>query len=623
VDALALVVVPFVGYLIAYRLYGRFLAERIFALRPDAAVPSRELEDGQDYVPTRKGVIFGHHFTSIAGTGPIVGPAIGIIWGWVPALIWVFVGSIVMGAVHDFGSLVVSLRNEGKSLSEVAARYVNKRVRTISFLIVFFELWIVIAIFGLVIAFLFASYKEAVFPVWMEIPIAVALGWGIYKKKAKVVVASIVAVAAMYATVVVGHFLPLSLPVAQGQAAGVWTIILLLYAYIASTLPVTTLLQPRDYINAWQLFIAMGLLVIGVVGSSLFGGMHIVAPPLQLAPAGAPPLWPFLFVTIACGAISGFHSVVASGTSPKQIANEKDALFVGYGSMLTEGALAVLVIAAVAAGVGMGFRMDKAQALKRVPAAQASSVEALPVDEEGRVTLTESLAWTAHYSSWGGASGLKAKVDAVVEGSANMMSAVLPAAPFWKGLCVVIMGVFIASFAGTTLDTATRLQRYVVSELASDWKIPAVGNKYVATAVAVVTAAALAFSTGMSGKGALTLWPMFGAVNQLLAALALLLVTVYLRRKGGLKFLVTAIPCVFMLVMTMWAMVLNEHGYIFRHEQMKLGGAQRWFLVCFNSAVLILAVWMTVESALVFFSGKASGGEDETPVVPDATGDAG
>jgi carbon starvation protein len=167
------------------------------------------------------------------------------------------------------------------------------------------------------------------------------------------------------------------------------------------------------------------------------------------------------------------------------------------------------------------------------------------------------------------------------------------------------MGVFIASFAGTTLDTATRLQRYVVTELAGDWKIPILPNKYVATAVAVLTAAALAFATGMSGKGALTLWPMFGAVNQLLAALALLLVTVYLKRRGGLKFLVSAIPCVFMLVMTTWAMLLNEHAYIFEAEKLKLGGVQRWFLIAFNSSVLVLALWMTVESLLTFARGKA------------------
>jgi carbon starvation protein len=233
VEVLLIVVVSFVGYIIAYRTYGRFLARKVFRLNDAAPVPSRELEDGTDYVPTRKGIIFGHHYTSIAGTGPIVGPAIGIIWGWVPALIWVFVGSIVMGAVHDFGSLVVSLRNEGKSMSEITGRYVNKRARTIFFLIAFLELLIVIAIFCWVVAFVFDRYDQAVFPIWMEIPIAFVLGLAVYKWKKNVALATAAAVFAMYLTVVAGHWLPLKMPdAALGAftlpAAGVWTALLLI-----------------------------------------------------------------------------------------------------------------------------------------------------------------------------------------------------------------------------------------------------------------------------------------------------------------------------------------------------------------------------------------------------------
>ncbi len=603
-DALLLLVVPFVGYLVAYRLYGRFLAERIFNLRGDAPVPSREKADGQDYVSARKGVIFGHNFTSIAGTGPIVGPAIGIIWGWVPAIIWVFVGSIVMGAVHDFGSLVLSMRNEGRSLSEIAAKYINRRVRTIFFLIVFFELWIVIAVFALVIALLFKDHPKAVFPVWMEIPIAMALGWAIYKRKFNVALGTVLAVWAMYVTVLWGHELPVKLGEVLPEGVpvtGAWAIILLVYAFIASTLPVTTLLQPRDYINAWQLFIAMGLLVLGAVASSLWGGLEIVAPGWNPAPAGAPSLWPFLFVTIACGAISGFHSLVASGTSPKQISNEKDALFVGYGSMLLEGALAVLVIVAVSAGIGMAYKADEKRARRVLAAVEGEDVKLPPPDREGKVPLEGERAWRVHYDSWSGAKGLGAKVNAVVAGSANMMEVLgIP-----RFLGIVIIGVFIASFAGTTLDTATRLQRYVVAELARDLKLGWLANKYTATGVAVVTAAVLVFITGAGGTGAMQLWPMFGAVNQLLAALALLLISLYLKRRGGLKFLVTALPCLFMLVMTNWAMVANEVEFMGSLsealENPEKSSVQAWFLVAFNGAVLLLAVWMTAESVTTFF----------------------
>ncbi|MGB3087420.1 MAG: carbon starvation protein A [Phycisphaerae bacterium] len=565
-DALLIVVVTFAGYLVAYHTYGRFLARKIFRLDDSATVPSVRLADGVDYVPTRRGIIFGHHYASIAGTGPIVGPAIGIIWGWVPALIWVFVGSIVMGAVHDFGALVVSMRNDGKSLSEVAARYLGTRARTVFFLVVFLELVIVIAIFAVVIASIFNTYPTAVFPIWIEIPIAVALGAAVYRWKANVLLATAVAVLAMYGTVVLGRYLPFEMKdVTVGgwvlPATGVWVLILLVYAYVASTLPVTALLQPRDYINAWQLFIAMGLLFLGVVGSAFFGGLEIVAPAYNAAPKGAPPIWPFLGVTIACGAISGFHCLVSGGTTSKQVRRESDSLFVGYGSMLMEGALAILVLVAVAAGIGMAYESATGE------------------------TLTGTAAWNSHYASWEGVTsgGIGGKVAAVVIGAANMLETIgIP-----KVIGVIIMGVFIASFAGTTLDTATRIQRYVISELAAGFRVKALSNRWVATLIAVGTAGGLAFATGADGEGALTLWPMFGAVNQLLAALALLLITIYLRRRGTWGYLLTLFPCLFMLVLTVWAMVVNEINFV---------SAGNWLLVGVTGVTLLVALALALEA---------------------------
>ena len=579
-DALLIVVVAFVGYILAYYTYGRFLARKIFRLRPDAVTPSHALHDGVDFVPTRRGIVFGHHYTSIAGTGPIVGPAIGIIWGWVPALLWVFVGSIVMGAVHDFGALVVSLRNEGKSISEVTARYINPRVRTIFFVIVFLALLIVIAIFGVVIAFVFDTYKEAVLPIWGQIPIAVLLGLLVYRWRGNLTMATMVSVAAMYLLVVAGQFVPLEITPGAAAAVGMtptglWVLILLVYVYIASTLPVTVLLQPRDYINAWQLFIAMGLLVAGVVAATFKGGLSIVAPAFNATPAGAPPMWPFLCITIACGAISGFHSLVASGTTAKQVRHETDALFVGFGSMLMEGALAVLVIVAVAAGIGLAYT-PKGSAL----------------------TLTGTAAWSQHYASWTAAEGLGSKVDAFVIGSANILAAIgIPTV-----IGVTFIGVFVASFAGTTLDTATRIQRYVFSELATSIRLPALANRWVATAIVVVAAGGLAFATGADGKGALTLWPMFGAVNQLLAALALLVVTIYLRRHGSWGFVLTLLPCLFMLTMTVWAMVSNELTFVARKVSDAFPAYQKWTLVGVNALTLLLAVVMTVEAFITLLS---------------------
>jgi carbon starvation protein len=561
------------GYLVAYHTYGRFLAKKIFRLNKNALVPSVELQDGVDYVPTRKGIIFGHHYTSIAGTGPIVGPAIGIIWGWLPAILWVFLGSIFMGAVHDFGTLVISMRNQGKSISEVAAKYINIRVRFIFFAIVFLSLLIVIAIFGVVIAAVFTRFPSAVIPVWLQIPIAVTLGFTVYKRGANIPIATAIAVVGIYLCIALGAFIENNWPglfsittVGGMPVTGVWVIILLIYAWVASTLPVTTLLQPRDYINAWQLFIAMALLVGGTVVASLTVKLPLVAPHINPSlPTNTPSIWPFMFVIIACGAISGFHSLVASGTSAKQVAKEPDCQFVGYGSMVLESFLAILIIVCVAAGVAMAVKLDNG------------------------TILTGQAAWQHYYSSWIGAKGLSDKIAPVVIGAANMMATLgLP-----ETVGITLMGVFIASFAGTTLDTSVRIQRYVISELATDLRIPFLANRWAATTFAVLTAAALAFATGADGTGAMKLWPLFGTSNQLLAALALLLVTLYLKRKGGLKFIVTAVPCLIMLVITNWAMVKNETIFL---------ADKNWLLVTIGAGIFALALWMTVEALIALFS---------------------
>lgn len=562
--ALLIVVLTFVGYLVMYQIYGKFIGNRIFALSNKNKVPSVELEDDTDFVPTKKEVIFGHHFSSIAGTGPIVGPAIAVIWGWVPALLWVFIGSIVMGAVHDFGSLIISMRNQGKSISEYTAKYINTRTKYFFFFIVFLELWIIVSIFGLVIAILFKMYPGSVIPVWFQIPIAVTLGYMIYKKGVNATKGAIISVIIMYATIVLGTYVPFSLPssILGLSPIAVWSIILLIYAYIASVLPVTRLLQPRDYINAYQLLIAMSLLVLGVLFAGFGGNLHVVAPAVQAAPAGAPPLWPFLFITIACGAVSGFHSLVSSGTSAKQVRQESDSIFVGYGAMLTEAALSTLVIIATVAGIGMGYT-------------------------EGGHTFFGVQAWTIHYSSWAAAAGLGSKIGAFVVGAANLLASFgIP-----KAISVVIMGVFVASFAGTTLDTATRIQRYLLSDtFPKTFK-----NRYFTTAVVVIVALVLIFSAGANGKGALALWPLFGAVNQTLAALALIIITVYLKERLNWGWVVSGIPAVFMLVMSFWATILN---------QVKFGTDNNILLQVINAIIIISMIWVAIEGFTKFFKTK-------------------
>ena len=572
-ESLIIMVLAFLGYLVMYQLYGKYIGNKIFALSDNNKVPSVEMEDGVDFVPTKKEVIFGHHFASIAGTGPIVGPAIAVIWGWVPALVWVFLGSIIMGAVHDFGSLIISMRNKGQSISEYTAKYINSRTKYFFFFIVFLELWIIVSIFGLVMAIIFAMYPGSVLPVWIEIPIALYLGYVIYKRGGNLRLYTILAVVTMYLTIILGAYIPITLPSVIGiSPIGIWSIILLIYAFIASVLPVQTLLQPRDFINGHELIVAMGLMVLGVLFASFGGNLHVVAPAYQAAPAAAPPLWPFLFITIACGAISGFHSLVSSGTSSKQVRKESDSIFVGYGGMLMEGALATLVIIATVAGIGMGYT-------------------------SGGETLVGAQAWTHHYASWAGASGLGAKVGAFVDGAANMIESLgIP-----KNVSVVLMGVFVASFAGTTLDTATRVQRYIVTEMfPKTFK-----NRYFSTAVVILFAIALIFSTGASGKGALSLWPLFGAVNQILAALALIIISIYLKQKRKLAWLLSAIPAVFMFVMTLWAAILN---------QINFGASNNVLLQIINVIIILSMIWVAGEGLVKLFVTKIDLHDGPSPV---------
>jgi carbon starvation protein len=607
---LLIAVGSFVGFIVAYHTYGKWLSQRIFGLDPAAEVPSKQLRDDVDFIPTKKEVIFGHHFTSIAGTGPIVGPAIAVFWGWLPALLWVIFGSIFIGAVHDFGSLVVSLRNRGQTVGEVAGRLISGRARVLFLLILFAALTVVLAIFGLVIAVIFKLYPAAVLSVWIEIPIAVAIGFWVYRRGGGLLIPSIAALVLLYVAIYVGvYYLPITLPVSNPVV--VWTLILMTYCFIASVLPVWTLLQPRDYINSHQLMVALALLVAGILVATSTGQADLVssAPAIaQQMPAGAPPIWPFLFITIACGAVSGFHCLVSSGTSSKQVSTETDAQYVGYGAMLLEGALAVIVILACCAGVGMG------------------------VEQADGSTLTGLQAWQTKYDasgSWAGF-GLGQKVGAFVDGGANFINTLgIP-----LKLAVGIIAVLVASFAATTLDTATRLQRYVVQELASTLRIRPLANKYLATACCVIVGGAMAMIPApgkAAGTGGLILWPLFGATNQLLAGLAFMVIVFYLwRRNKPIWF--AFIPMIIMLIMPAWALIWQLFhtnpdpalGGWFWPLWSMLSGEQAWawqnthLLFGVGIMVMALQVWMIVEGFLLL--PKVRGIEEEAlpPLPPRA-----
>lgn len=610
--ALLLALIAGALLILAYITYGRWLSTRVFTLREDSETPAVSLNDGADFCPTAKSVVFGHHFTSIAGTGPIVGPAIAVMWGWLPALVWVVFGAIFLGAVHDLASLVISLRNRGRSIGDVAGDLLGPRVRLIFLSVLVMGLWVVLAVFGLVIASVLRQYPSAIFPVLFQIPLAVGVGLLIHRKGRSLVGASVACLALMYASVVfgdaafgptIGGLKSLNAFLAA-QPLWAWTTGLLLYCYVASVLPVWLLLQPRDYINALQLLSALVLVVGGLVGAAVLGGfgqgvdahaggavrrpLELVAPMVQWQPAGAPPILPMLFITVACGAISGFHCLVASGTTSKQVRCETHARAVGYGSMLTESFLAVLVIVACAAGIGLGL-------------------------VKGGEVFHGVEAYRAQYESWTAAGALASTVGAFVLGSANLIESVgVP-----HSVAIALMGVLVASFAGTTMDTACRLQRYVIQELgralfprasadpATAKMHPAawLTSTHGATCVAVVSAALLAaipargqaWTLENAGKGGMILWPLFGATNQLLAGLAFVVIFAWLRATGRPRWFV-APAMVFMLVAPAWAM--GWQAFVGNEQSPSWVSTGSWTLLAVACATLALEAWLAIEAAL-------------------------
>ncbi len=553
-NSLLLVILSAVGYIIAYRLYGRYLGKKIFALSLKNKMPSHARRDNIDFVPTRKNIIFGHHFTTIAGLGPIVGPAIGVIWGWLPAFLWVFLGSIFLGAVHDFATLVISARHRGKTLGDLTGDLLGKDTRYALQVLMQLLLFVVLAVFAMIVGVLFTMYPEAVFPVWMQIPIAVWLGWQIRKGKNELLY-SIIAVVLLYISVGAGLYLPITLPPLGGSSVVSWCLVLFVYVFFASTIPVHKLLQPRDYINSHQLLVAMLLLLIGLFVAHPVISAPAINPAALAEGSDIPAMMPILFITIACGAISGFHALASSGTTVKQLDNENDMLFVGYGSMLLESFLALVVLMAVAGGLGMGMEKD-GQIFHGIEAFQQ------------------------HYSSWAVASGLDAKLSAFVTGGANLMNSYGMPLVFAKAL----IAVFIVSFANTTLDSAARIQRLSLQEIfqkdSGSVRKP-LNNRYVATLIVVILAAALTFAKP-GAKGALVLWPLFGALNQLLAALALGIVTVFLHRKKK-NIYISFLPMLFVLVATLWAMAQNLVRFM---------GQQDYLLLGFSVLILVLTVWL-------------------------------
>jgi carbon starvation protein len=555
-----------------YKYYSTYLASKVFGLDPAFVTPAHRFEDGVDFIPTNKHVLFGHHFTSVAGAAPIVGPAIAVFWGWGPALAWIVLGTIFAAGVHDFGSLVVSVRHKARNIGSLAGEVVNARARNLFLIIIFFLLTLVNAVFAVVIGNLFVANPGAVIPIFVEIPLAIAIGQYIYRTKSSALGLSLFGVAVLYALIWVGQRVPIEvtgLADALGveQERNVWVVIMFVYTFFASRLPVWMLLQPRDYINSHQLFIALGVILVGMT----VGFDRIVAPVVNDVPAGSPPVFPFLFITIACGAISGFHSLVSSGTTSKQLDKDTDARYVGYMGSVGEGALALGSVLAVTAGVA-ATRAD----------------------------------WDALYSDFATASG--GGVGNFVNGVAQFANNIgIP-----LDLAAIFAAVVVISFAATTMDTGVRLQRYVIQEISETVGFrPLARNITLASLVAVLIPMGMALIPG-GGEAGYTfgiLWQLFGTTNQLTAGLTLAVIAVWVTRSGRPSWPVL-VPLAFLLVMTVWALIVNLVRFI------EVGD---WVLAPLDGIIFVLAMWLIVESMIALAQARrdvAAAGGTGTAVSP-------
>ncbi|GAE33555.1 carbon starvation CstA family protein [Halalkalibacter akibai] len=519
---LTLLLICGVILLLAYRIYGKFL-EKEMQVDPNRTTPANEINDGVEYVPARKPVLLGHHFATIAGGGPITGPIAAVVFGWLPAVIWIIIGSIFIGGVHDYTSLQASIRHKAQSIGGIIKEYMGGRGQVLFLTFSIATLILVVGVFMILVANTFVSVPEAATASILFLGIAIVFGFLVNQLRMNLAVASVIGVIAMLVSIWIGINFPIHL------SATTWSLILLGYAYAASVMPVWLLLQPRDYLNAFLLY---GMIIGAAVG------IIIASPTIQLpAYTGFRHetmgfLFPILFITIACGAISGFHSLVSSGTTAKQLDNEKNGKFIAYGGMLLEAFLAIIAIGSVAYLTQADF---------------AARMDALggPIG-----TFAAGIGYFMSY--WG-----------IPESTAITFTALTASA-----------------FLLTTLDSATRLMRYAVQEITQDRAPKMFQNSHVATATGLIGAAALALSGTWS-----QVWPLFGSANQMLGALALLAVAVWLKKTGARTFYVV-IPMIFMFIVTVAALgVLMYNNFV----------AGNWFLFCSAFVLFILCAFLAIE----------------------------
>jgi carbon starvation protein len=495
--------------------------EKIMELDPERKTPAFTQSDGVDYIPARNWlVLFGHHFSSIAGAGPVVGPVLAVmLWGWLPALVWVIVGTIFVGGIHDFAALFISVREQGHTLGDIAGRLISREVKIIFLIFLWLALILVIAVFAFLCADTFVKEPKIVLPSLGLIPVATVVGFLLYRLNFNNTLTTIFGLSCLVALIFLGNFFPIRLGL-EG-----WLAILFFYCLVASVLPVNVLLQPRDYLSSFLLLFGVGAGFIGL----LFSHPDISMPAVLSLRSTEGLLWPGLFITVACGAISGFHSLISSGTSSKQIQSEKHIKRIGYGGMIAEGIVAVLAIISVSI---LFQRGDDFSAILKT---------------EGPINIFSR--------------GFGVITADILGGNG----------PF---IAVTILNAFIL----TTLDTATRITRYIAEELFQ------IKNRYLSTLLIVALSAILA----LSGKWQ-KIWQIFGASNQLIAALALLIITYwFMSHKKSIRFTLPA--AIFMLITTIFALILRLVAFYDSNDYLLLA-------ICF--ALIVLALFMVYKTVRI------------------------
>ncbi len=526
-NAVVVSLIAFVGFGFGVFVYSRWL-EKLLGVNPEEKTPAYTRGDGVDYVPAKSWlVLFGHHFSSIAGAAPIVGPVIAVsIWGWSPVLLWVVLGSVLIGGLHDFSALVISVKSEGRSIADISEDVISGRARFLFSLFVFFALILVVAVFAYLCSKTIVTDTRIVFPSLGLIPVAILVGVLMYRVKFNQTVSTLIGLMLLAGLVFLSTYISSDM---IGGSLNVWLVVLLIYAFIASITPVNILLQPRDYLSSYLLF-------LGVISGYL--GVFISHPMMKVpyyvsGSASKAYLWPMLFVTVACGALSGFHSLIASGTTSKQIPNQRYARRIGYGAMILEGALAVLAMICVSAGL-------------------------------------------KDFSSFKEIISTGGPISAFSKGFGSLTRPILGG--FGAMIGVVILNAFIL----TTLDTATRITRYIFEELTS------VKNRWISTFIVILLAGFLAWG----GRWRM-IWPTFGASNQLVATLALFVTACWLLSKNK-SFWIAIVPGVLMLATTLTALGLQIIKYFHSHQ---------YLLLCISVILIILACYVLFEVISVLARG--------------------